>query len=130
MSKPERVLYTYAAMFSRRVTLKKLLTTTLSVCLLVMFLSCVTVCAKRLEDSAAVDAHGLSEPCADGDCLVKASVANTLPERSFLSPGFDDSVRQHQPALHVELISGGSALQAPFPSSLAPPSERLCVLRI
>jgi hypothetical protein len=117
-------------MFTQCVTLKKLLAATLSVCLLGMFLSCVAVCAKRLENSAAADAHCLTEHCPNGDCLVKASVASTLPERSFLSPGFDDSVSQYPPVLHVELISGGSALQAPFPSSLDPPLERLCVLRI
>src|SRR5262245_43103306 len=117
-------------MFSQRVTLKKLLAPTLSVCLLGMFLGCVTVCAEHLEDSAAADAHGLSEPCADEDCAVKASVASALPEPSFLSPGFDDSVSQHPPVLHIELISGRSALRSPLPSSLDPPLERLCVLRI
>jgi hypothetical protein len=71
-----------------------------------MFLGCVTVCAEHLKDSAAADACGLSEPCADEDCLVRASVSSTLPEPSFLSPGFDDSVSQHPPVLHVELISG------------------------
>jgi hypothetical protein len=117
-------------MFTQRVTLKKLLAATLSVCLLGMFLSCVTVCAEHVEDSLAADAHGLSEPCADEDCVVKDSVASTLPERAFLIPGFDDSVSQHPPVLHVELISGGSALRSPLPSSLDPPLERLCVLRI
>jgi hypothetical protein len=117
-------------MFTQRVTLMKLLATTLSICLLGMFLGCVTVCAERLEDSAKADAHGMSEPCADEDCLVKASVATTLPERSFLSPEFDDSVSQHPPVLHVELISCGSAPRSPIPSSLDPPLERLCVLRI
>jgi hypothetical protein len=117
-------------MFSQRVTLKKLLAATLSVCLLGMFLGCVTVCAEHLEGSIAADARGLSEPCADEDCTVKASVASTLPERSFLLPGFDDSVSQHPLVLHVEFISGGSALRSPLPSSLDPPFERLCVLRI
>jgi hypothetical protein len=117
-------------MFSQRVKLKKILAGTLSGCLLGLFLSCVAVCAERLEDLTAAGAHDLSEPCADGDCFVNASVASALPERSFLSPGFDDSVSQYSLVLHVELISGGSALQAPFPSSLDPPFERLCVLRI
>jgi hypothetical protein len=117
-------------MFSQRVTLKKLLAATLSVCLLGMFLGCVTVCAKHLEDSAAVDALGLSDTCAGEECLVNAFVANTLPERSFLSPGFDDSVSQHPPVLHVELIPDVSARSLCFFSSLDLPFERLCVLRI
>jgi hypothetical protein len=117
-------------MFSQRVKLKKLLAGALSGCLLGLFLSCVAVCTERLEDSLAAGANSLSEPCADGDCLVKASVASTLPERSFFSPECDASVSQYPPVLHVELISGGNALQAPFPSSLDPPFERLCVLRI
>jgi hypothetical protein len=117
-------------MFMRRATLKKLLASTLSVCLLGLSLGCMAVCAERLEDLAAADAHDLSEPCADGDCFVNASVASALPERSFLSPGFDHRVSQSPPVLRVELISGGSALQAPFASSLDPPLERLRVLRI
>ena len=98
-------------MFTLRVTLKKLLAATLSVCLLGMSLGCVAVCAERLEDSAAADAHDLSEPCDDGDCLVKSSVASALPERSFLSPGFDDSVSQHPPVPSV--IGIGRDLTAP-----------------
>jgi hypothetical protein len=117
-------------MFSRRLTLKKLLAATLSMCLLGMFLGCVTVCAEHFEDSAAADARGLSEPCADEDCFVNAPVASTLPERPFLSPGFDDSVSQHPPVLHVELIPGVSARRLRIFSSLALPFERLCVLRI
>lgn len=124
----EHFLYTYAVMFSQRVTLKKLLAATLSVCLLGMFLGCVTVCAEHLEASAAVDAHNLSEPCADEDCLVNASVASALPERSFLPP--DDSVSQYPQVFHVDLISGGSALRSPLPSSLDPPLKLLCVMRI
>lgn len=117
-------------MFSQRVTLKKLLAATLSVCLLGMFLGCVTVCAEHMEDSATADARGLSEPCADEDCLVNASVASALPERSFLSPAFDDSLSQHPPVFYVELISGESAQRLRFLSSHDPPFERLCVLRI
>jgi hypothetical protein len=117
-------------MVSRRVTLKKVLAAALSVCLLGMFVSCVAVCAERLEDSHATDAPVLSEPCSGEDCIVKASVASTMPERSFLSPGFDDSVIQHPPVFHVELFSRGSARRSPFPSSLDPPFERLRVLRI
>jgi hypothetical protein len=117
-------------MFSRRATLKKILAAALSVCLPGLFLSCMTVCAERLEISAMADARSLSEPCADEDCLVGASVASTLLERMFLSPGFDDSVIQHPPVFNVELFSRGSASRLPFPSSLDPPFERLCVLRI
>jgi hypothetical protein len=117
-------------MFPRRVTLKKLLTATLSVCLLGMYLGCVAVCADRLEDLAAAGAHDLNEPCDDGDCFVKSSVSSALPERSFISPGFDDSVSQPPPVLHIERISGGSARRLRFFSSLDPPFERLCVLRI
>ena len=117
-------------MFSRRVTLKKLLASTLSVCLLGMFVVCVTVCAERLEDSATVDAHVLRQSCAGEGCLVNASVASTLPEQSFISPGFDDSVIQHPPAFRFELSSGGSERRFCFLSSLTPPFERLCVLRI
>jgi hypothetical protein len=126
----EHFLYTYAVMFSQRVTLKKLLAAMLPVCLLGMFLGCVTVCAEHLENSAAADAHSLSEPCADEDCRVNAYVASTLPERSFISPRFDDSVSQHPPVLHVELIPGVSARHLRFFSSLDLPFERLCVLRI
>jgi hypothetical protein len=117
-------------MFTKRITLKKLLAATMSVCLLGMYLGCVTFCAERLEDSATTDAHDLSNPCADGDCFVKSSVARGLPERSFLSPDFDDSVSQTPPVFHVELTSGGSARHLRFFSSLDPPFERLCVLRI
>ena len=117
-------------MFMRRVTLKKILATTLSVCLLGIFLSCMTVCAERLEDSATVDAHVLNQSCAGEGCLVNASVVSTLPERSFLSPGMDDSVIQHPPVFRAELISGGSQRRFCFLSSLNPPFERLCVLRI
>ncbi len=117
-------------MFYQRVTLKKLLVATLSVCLLGMFLGCVAVCAEHLEESATADSHGLSKPCADEVCLVNASVASTLPERSFLSPGFDDSVSQHPPVFRVELMPGVSARRLRFFSSLDPPFERLCVLRI
>lgn len=122
-------------MFTQRVTLKNLLATTLSVCLLGMFLSCMTVCAECmcaecLENSATVDAPVLSKSCADGGCLVKASVTSALPEGSFLSPGFDDSVIQHPPIFRFELISGGSERRFRFLSSLAPSFERLCVLRI
>jgi len=117
-------------MFMRRGTLKKVLASTLSVCLLGLFLDCVTVCAEHLEDSIAAGANSLSEHCADGDCIVKASVASALPEQSFLSPEFDDGVSQPPPVFHVKLISGGSAHRSPFPSSLDPPFERLCVLRI
>lgn len=117
-------------MFSQRVTLKKLLAATLSVCLLGMLLGCVAICAERLEDSHAADAHELSEPCTDEDCPMTASAVSILPERSFLSPGFDDSVSQPPPVFCVELISGGSARRLRFPSSPGPPFERLCVLRI
>jgi len=117
-------------MFTQRVTLKKFLAATLSVCLLGMILGCVTVCAEHLEDSATADAHSLSEPCANEDCHVRSSVASALPERSFLSPVFDDTVSQHPPVVHVELNSGGSARRFRFFSSLDPPLERLCILRI
>jgi hypothetical protein len=117
-------------MFSQRVTLKKLLATALSVCLLGMFLGCVAVCAEHLEDSVVADACGLSEPCADQDCLVNASVASMPPERSFLSPGFDDSMSQHPPVFRAEPMPGVSARRLRFFSSLDLPFERLCVLRI
>jgi hypothetical protein len=95
-----------------------------------MYLGCVAVCEEHLEDSAAAGACVLSEPCADNDCLVNASVASTLPERSFLSPGFDDSVSQHPPVFHFELIPGVSERRLRLFSSLDLPFERLCVLRI
>ena len=123
-------MYIYCFMFMRRVTLKKLLGVILSVCLLGMFLSCVTVCAEHVEDSLAADAHGLSEPCADEDCIVNASVASTLPERSFLFPGFDDDVIQRPPAFRFELISGESEWRSRRIPSFDPPFERLRVLRI
>jgi hypothetical protein len=125
-----RVLYTFGLMFTQRVKLKKTLTGTLSVCLLGMLLGCVAICAKHLEDSLAADAHELCEPCDDEDCPMTASAAIILPERFFLSPGFDDYVSQHPPVFHVELISCGRARRLPFYSSLDPPLERLCVLRI
>jgi hypothetical protein len=117
-------------MLMPRVTLKKLLAATLSVCLLGMLLGCVAICAKHVKDSFAADAHELCKPCADEDCPMTSSVASILPERFSLSPGFDDNVSQHPPVFHVELISVGSARRLPFPSSLDPPLERLCVLRI
>ncbi|HEY6403658.1 MAG TPA: hypothetical protein VI479_19705 [Blastocatellia bacterium] len=117
-------------MFMQRATLKEILATTLSVCLLGMFLSCMTVCAERLDDSAAVDTHVLSRSCSEGGCLVQASVAITLPERYFLSPGFDNNVIRHPPVFRAELISGRSERRFCFLSSLAPPFERLRVLRI
>ncbi len=117
-------------MFMQRVKLKKTLAAILSVCLLGMFLSCVTVCAERLEDSAPAGAHVLRKSCAGEGCFVNASVASALPERSFLSPGFDDSVIQHPPVFRAELISGRSERRFCFLSSLDPPFERLCVLRI
>ena len=119
-----------ALMFTQRVTLKKFLATTLSVCLLGMFLSCMTVCAERLENSATGDTHVLSDSCVEGDCLLKSSVAGALPEGSFLSPRFDDGVIQHPPVFRAELISGRSERRFSFPSPLDHPFNRLCVLRI
>ena len=124
------VLYTCAVMSSQCVTLKKLLAAILSVCLLGLFLGCVAICAKHLEDSLAADADELREPCNDEDCPMTASAAIILPERFFLSPGFDDSVSQPPLVFRAELTSGGSARRLPFYSSLDPPLERLCVLRI
>jgi hypothetical protein len=117
-------------MFIRRFTLKKLLGATLSVCLLGMFLGCMAVCAERIENSAAMDAPVLSKSCADGGCLVQASVKSMLPERSFLSHGFDDSVVQHPPVFRFELISGESERRFRRIPSLDSPFERLRVLRI
>ena len=95
-------------MFMQRVTAKMILAATLSVCLLGMFLTCMTVCAKRMEISPTVDAHVMSDSCVDVDCLVKSSLASALPEESFRSPGFDGGVIQRPPAFRAELISGGS----------------------
>ena len=117
-------------MFTQRVTLKKILTATLSVCLLGLPLGCIVICAHHFEDSTTADVHSLSESCAGEDCTVTTSTASARPERSFLSPGFDDYVSQHPPVFHVELISCGRARRLPFYSSLDPPLERLCVLRI
>jgi hypothetical protein len=116
-------------MFAKRVTLKKLLAATLSASMLGLLLGCVAICAHHIEDSMTTDAHSLSAPCTDEDCPMTAK-ATTLPERSFLSPGFDNGVSQYPPVFHVELVSGGSARRLLFPSSLDPPLERLCVLRI
>ena len=113
-----------------RLALKKLMATTLSVCLLGMFLSCVAVCAERIENSAAMDAPVLNESCADVGCLVQASLMSTLPERFFLLPESEDSVIRRPPVFRAELISGRSQRRFCFPSSLAPPFERLRVLRI
>jgi hypothetical protein len=117
-------------MFTQRVTFKKTLATTLSVCLLGIFLSCMTVCAECLENSPTVDTHILGDSCADGCCLVKSSVASALPEGAFLSPGFDDGVIQHPPVFRADLVSGRSERRFCFLSSLDPPFKRLCVLLI
>jgi hypothetical protein len=117
-------------MFAKRVTLKKLLAATLSVCLLGLLIGCVSICAHHIEDSMTTDAHSLCAPCADEDCPITASASITLPERSFISPGFDGGVSQYPPVFHVALVTGGSARRLLFPSSLDPPFERLCVLRI
>jgi hypothetical protein len=123
-------LYTFARMFAKRVTLKKLSAATLSVCLLGLLLGCVAICAHHIEDSMTSDAHSLSAPCDDEDCPITASVSATLPERSFISAGFDEGVSQYQPYFRVTIVSSGSARRLLFPSSLDPPFERLCVLRI
>jgi hypothetical protein len=117
-------------MFLQRITLKKLLAATLSVCLLGLFLSCVTICAERLEVSSVADTNSLSEPCADDGCPMTSSAAIILPERFFLSPGFDKSVSQPPLIFRVELTSDVSARRLRFYSSLDPPLERLRVLRI
>ena len=117
-------------MFAKRVTLKKLLAATLSAGLLGLLLGCVANCAHHVEDSMTTYSHSLSAPCADEDCPITASAAITLPERSFISPVFDDGVSQYPPDIHIELVSGGSARRLLFPSSLDPPLDRLCVLRI
>jgi hypothetical protein len=117
-------------MLMPRVTLKKLLAATLSVCLLGMLLGCVAICAEHVEDSLAADAHELCEPCNDEGCPITASATSILPERFFLSPGFDDSVSQPPPVFQVERVSGGIARRLRFSSSLDPPLERLRVLRI
>ncbi len=114
----------------QRVTSKMILATTLSVCLLGMFLTCMAVCAKRMEISPAVDTYVMSDSCVDVDCLVKSSLASALPEESFRSPGFDGGVIRRPPAFCAELISGGSERRFSFLPSLDPPFERLRVLRI
>jgi hypothetical protein len=117
-------------MFMRHIKFKKFVATTLSVCLLGMSLICMAVCAERIENSAAANAHVLNKSCAGEGCPVKAAVTCTLPERSFLSPGFDDGVIQHPPVFRFELISGESERRSRRIPSFAPPFERLCVLRI
>jgi hypothetical protein len=123
-------MYFYCLMFMRRGTLKKILATTLSGCLLGMSLCCVAVCAERIENSAAANAYVLNKSCAGEGCPVKASIMSTLPERSFLSPGFGDSVIRHPPVFRFELISGESERRFRRIQSLDPPFERLRVLRI
>jgi hypothetical protein len=117
-------------MFMQRVTAKMILAATLSVCLLGMFLTCMTVCAKRMEMSPTVDAHVMSDSCVDVECLVKSSLASALPEESFRSPGFDGGVNQRPPGFGAELISGGSERRFCLLPSLDPPFERFRVLRI
>jgi hypothetical protein len=123
-------MYFYCLMFMQRITSKKFLATTLSVCLLGMSLICIAVCAERIENSAAANAHVLNKTCAGEGCPVKASITSTLPERSFLSPGFDDGVIRRPPVFHSELISGESELRSHRIPSFDPPFERLRVLRI
>jgi len=123
-------MYFYCLMFKRRVTLKKLLATTLSTSLLGMSLSCVAVCAERIENSAAVNAYVLNKSCAGEGGPMMACVISMLPERFFLLPESEDSVIRRPPVFRAELISGRSQRRFCFPSSLAPPFERLRVLRI